>query len=140
MFKRILLSFLLLNIIFSHETTHDPEFEKRFQVTHIKEGDGKTFPKKGDKLHVHYTGTFLDGKQFDSSYGRERPFRFIVGVGAVVQCWDIAGLRLSLGEKIKIICPYDTAYGEKGFAAIPPKTDIAFEIELVKIEEKTEEL
>ena len=134
MFKRILLSFLLLNIVFSHETTHDPEFEKKFQLTHIKEGDGKTFPKKGEKLHVHYIGTFLDGKQFDSSYDRDRPFRFIVGVGAVVQCWDIVVMRLSLGEKVKVICPYDLAYGEKGFAAIPPKADIAFEIELIKIE------
>ena len=134
MFKEILLSLLLINIVLSHETTHDPEFEKKFQLTHIKEGDGKTFPKKGEKLHVHYTGTFLDGKQFDSSYDRDRPFRFIVGVGAVVQCWDIVVMRLSLGEKVKVICPYDLAYGEKGFAAIPPKADIAFEIELIKIE------
>ena len=134
MFKEILLSLLLINIVLSHETTHDPEFEKKFQLTHIKEGDGKTFPKKGEKLHVHYTGTFLDGKQFDSSYDRDRPFRFIVGVGAVIQCWDIVVLRLSLGEKVKVICPYDLAYGEKGFAAIPPKADIAFEIELIKIE------
>ena len=134
MFKEILLSLLLINIVLSHETTHDPEFEKKFQLTHIKEGDGKTFPKKGEKLHVHYIGTFLDGKQFDSSYDRDRPFRFIVGVGAVVQCWDIVVMRLSLGEKVKVICPYDLAYGEKGFAAIPPKADIAFEIELIKIE------
>ena len=139
MLKLLLLSFLLINIVLSsQETTHDPEFEKKFQVTHIKEGDGKTFPKKGEKLHVHYIGTFLDGKEFDSSYNRDRPFRFIVGVGAVIECWDIVGLRLSLGEKIKVICPYNLAYGEKGFAAIPPKADIAFEIELVKIEHSEE--
>ena len=135
MFKQILLFFILINIALSHETTHDPEFEKKFQVTHIKEGDGKTFPKAHNKMYVHYRGTFLDGKEFDTSYGRETPFRFILGVGAVIKCWDIVVERLSVGEKIKVVCPYDWAYGEKGFAAIPPKTDIVFEIELVKFEE-----
>ena len=46
MLKFLVLTFLLINTILSAETTHDPEFEKQFQVTHIKEGDGKTFPKK----------------------------------------------------------------------------------------------
>ena len=139
MFKQIFLSFILINIVLSHETTHDPEFEKKFQVTHIKEGDGKNFPQKGDKMHVHYVGRLLDGTEFDNSYGNSRPFRFTLGVGAVIQCWDIVGVRMSLGEKIKIVCPYNLAYGEKGFAAIPPKADIIFEVELIKFE-KPEDL
>ena len=134
MIKSIFLSFILINVVLTVDTTHDPEFEKKFQVTHIKEGDGKTFPKAHNKMYVHYRGTFLDGKEFDTSYGRETPFRFILGVGAVIKCWDIVVERLSVGEKIKVVCPYDLAYGEKGFAAIPPKADIAFEIELIKIE------
>ena len=135
MFKQILLCFILINIALSHETTHDEELEKKFQLIHIKEGDGKTFPKKGDNIFVHYTASLPDGKEFDSSYGREKPFKFIIGVGAVVQCWDIVVMRQSLGEKIKVVCPYDLAYGESGFAIVPPKTDVTFEIELVKIGE-----
>ena len=134
MFKALLLIFALINIAFTDNTTHDPEFEKQFKVTHIKEGDGKTFPKKGDNVFVHYTGTLLDGKKFDSSLDRNSPFRFTLGVGQVIKCWDMSVARLSLGEKIKVICPYNLAYGERGAPAIiPPKTDLVFEMELIKI-------
>ena len=134
MFKAIFLCFILLNIVLANDTTHDPEFEKKFQVTHIKEGDGKTFPKKGDHVFVHYTGTLLDGKKFDSSYDRNSPFEFTLGVGQVIKCWDMSVARLSLGEKIKVICPYSLAYGERGAGGvIPPKADLAFEMELIKI-------
>ena len=134
MSKIIYLSFILINIVLSVDTTHDPEFEKKFQVTHIKEGDGKTFPKKGDRVSVHYTGTLLDGKKFDSSYDRKSPFQFTLGVGQVIKCWDMSVARLSLGEKIKVICPYDLAYGERGAGGvIPPKADLVFIMELMKI-------
>ena len=134
MFKALLLIFALINIAFTDNTTHDPEFEKQFKVTHIKEGDGKTFPKKGDNVFVHYTGTLLDGKKFDSSLDRNSPFRFTLGVGQVIKCWDMSVARLSLGEKIKVICPYNLAYGERGAGGvIPPKADLVFEMELIKI-------
>ena len=137
MFKVLFLSFILINIALAVDTTHDPEFEKKFQVTHIKEGDGKTFPKKGDQVFVHYTGTLLDGKKFDSSYDRDSPFKFALGVGHIIKCWDMSVIRLSLGEKIKVVCPYNLAYGERGVGGvIPPKADLVFEMELIKIEGK----
>ena len=135
MLKILFLSFILINAVFSVETTPDPEFEKKFQVTHIKEGDGKTFPKRGDHVHVHYTGTLLDGKKFDSSVDRGEPFEFNVGTGQVIKCWDLSVIRLSLGEKIKVVCPYSLAYGERGAGGvIPPKADLIFEMELIKID------
>ena len=135
MSKIFFLSLILINIVLAVDTTHDPEFEKKFQVTHIKEGDGKNFPKKGDRVSVHYSGTLLDGKKFDSSYDRKIPLVFSLGVGHVIKCWDICVARLSVGEKIKVICPYDLAYGERGAGGvIPPKADLIFEMELIKIE------
>ena len=133
MLKIFVLSFLLINIVFTHFTTHDLEFEIKFQVTHIKEGDGKTFPKKNDIVYVHYEGKLLNGKKFDSSYDRYKPLKFELGIGQVIKCWDIAVERLSLGEKIKIICPYNLAYGERAAGIIPPKSDLVFIMELMKI-------
>ena len=134
MLKIFILSLLLVDIVLTHPTTHDAEFEKQFKVTHIKEGDGKTFPKKNDVVHVHYEGTFLNGKKFDSSYDRNEPLEFELGVGQVIKCWDMAVERLSVGEKIKVVCPYSLAYGERGAGrVIPPKSDLIFEMELIKI-------
>ena len=134
MFINFFLGFLIITNVLSHETTHDPEFEKKFQVTHMKEGDGKTFAKKGDTVYVHYEGTLLNGKKFDSSYDRNDPLQFTLGVGQVIKCWDMSVARLSLGEKIKVICPYDLAYGERGAGSIiPPKSDLVFVMELMKI-------
>ena len=140
MSRKLLLTFLLFNVIFSLNT-HDPEFEKKFKVEHIKEGDGKTFPKKYSLVFVHYNGYLLNGTKFDSSYDRKQPLRFTLGVGRVIKCWDMAVERLSLGEKISVICPYDLAYGDRGDGRmIPPKTDLKFEMELMKIHEEFDDL
>ena len=133
MIKSLVLLLFLVNSVLTHFSTHDPEFEKKFQVTHIKEGDGKTYPKKNDIVHVHYEGALLNGKKFDSSYDRYHPLEFELGVGKVIKCWDIAVERLSLGEKIKVICPYSLAYGERAAGIIPPKSDLVFTMELMKI-------
>ena len=134
MLRNIFLCFLIISFVLSQNTTHDPEFEKKFQVEHIKEGDGKTFAKKGQRVFVHYEGTLLNGKKFDSSYDIKEPLEFTLGVGQVIKCWDMSVERLSLGEKIKVVCPYNLAYGESGYGSIiPPKSDLVFVMELIKI-------
>ena len=139
MLKVLLLSILFFYLVSANATTHDPEFEKEYQVTHIKEGDGKNFPQKEDRVFVNYTGTLLNGKKFDSSFDRNEPFVFKLGLGHVIRCWDICVARLSLGEKVKVVCPYKLAYGERGIGTlIPPKSDLIFEMELIKIERKEE--
>ena len=91
-------------------------------------GDGKTFPRSGDKVHVHYTGTLaLDGKEFDSSRAPgKKPFAFVLGAGLVIQGWEEGIARLSLGERAVIHVPSVLAYGAKGAGrgVIPPHADL----------------
>jgi len=101
----------------------------------LKEGDGKTFPKKGDKLSMHYTGTLAsDGTKFDSSYDRNKPFEFVIGRGDVIKGWDEGVMEMSLGEKAILHISSDFGYGAQGAGGvIPPNADLKFTVELLKI-------
>lgn len=100
----------------------------------LSQGDGTTFPQKGDAVTIHYVGTLLNGKQFDSSRDRGEPFRTEIGVGKVIKGWDEGVPRLSLGEKAVLTITSDYAYGPRGFPpVIPPNSDLRFEVELIKI-------
>jgi FKBP-type peptidyl-prolyl cis-trans isomerase len=89
--------------------------------------------KKGDTVKVHYTGTLLNGKQFDSSRGKE-PFQVTIGQGQVIKGWDEGLPGMKVGGKRTLTIPWQLAYGEKGSApTIPPKAALKFEVELMEI-------
>lgn len=103
--------------------------------TTIEEGDGKTFPQKGDKLKMHYTGTLTEGgKQFDSSRDRGDLFEVTIGVGQVIKGWDEGVPLLSLGERATLHITSDYGYGASGAGAdIPPNAGLEFDVRLVAI-------
>ena len=88
---------------------------------------------EGKTLKVHYKGTFLDGKEFDSSYSRNEPFEFKLGAKQVIQGWEIGTKGMKVGEKRILIVPPQMAYGEQGAGPIPPNTALRFEIELIDV-------
>ncbi|TLY33891.1 MAG: FKBP-type peptidyl-prolyl cis-trans isomerase [Nitrospirae bacterium] len=91
--------------------------------------------KAGQTVTVHYTGWLLDGKKFDSSRDRNRPFSFRLGAGQVIKGWDegIAGMRV--GGKRKLRVPPRLGYGAKGSGPfIPPNATLLYEIELLRVE------
>lgn len=100
----------------------------------LKAGDGKTFPKKGQTVTVHYTGTLTDGKVFDSSRTRGQAFSFKIGVGQVIRGWDEGVATMSVGERAKLTIKSDYAYGPRGIpGVIPPSATLVFDVELISI-------
>eukprot|EP00455_Lapot_gusevi_P047956 TRINITY_DN6573_c0_g2_i1.p1 TRINITY_DN6573_c0_g2~~TRINITY_DN6573_c0_g2_i1.p1 ORF type:complete len:134 (+),score=35.78 TRINITY_DN6573_c0_g2_i1:63-464(+) len=104
----------------------------------IKAGDGQSFPARGDRLKMHYTGRLIsNGQKFDSSVDRGRPFEFVIGVGQVIQGWDEGVSQMSLGEKAVLKIPSRMGYGSNGAGnVIPPNADLEFEVELLCINNK----
>ncbi|MCK9211697.1 MAG: FKBP-type peptidyl-prolyl cis-trans isomerase [Ignavibacteriaceae bacterium] len=97
----------------------------------ISKGTGVS-PKTTDKVKVHYKGTLLDGKVFDSSYDRNEPAVF--QLTQVIKGWTEGLQLMQVGDKYQFFIPYDLAYGEMGRGeTIPPATVLTFEVELLDI-------
>ena len=97
----------------------------------LSEGTGAT-PKASDTVNVHYHGTLIDGKVFDSSVNRGEPATF--GVTQVISGWVEALQLMPVGSKWKLFIPSELAYGAQGAGqAIAPHTALIFEVELLDI-------
>ncbi|XP_065083840.1 peptidyl-prolyl cis-trans isomerase Fkbp12 [Ochlerotatus camptorhynchus] len=105
------------------------------QVQTLSAGDEATYPKKGQVAVVHYTGTLDNGTVFDSSRTRGKPFRFTVGKGEVIRGWDEGVAQMSVGQRAKLVCSPDYAYGSRGHpGVIPPNSTLTFDVELLRVE------
>lgn len=89
-------------------------------------------PKTGQTVVVHYTGKFLDGMQFDSSYDRNKPAEFQLGMGQVISGWDMGISQMRVGGEALLIIPSELGYG-KGRGEIPPYTPLLFEVKLINV-------
>lgn len=97
----------------------------------IKAGTGRK-PYASDQVTVHYRGTLIDGKEFDSSIARNEPATF--PVGGVIAGWIEALQMMPEGSKWELVIPANLAYGSRGAGGvIPPDATLIFEVELLKI-------
>ena len=108
--------------------------ESGLQYWEIKVGVGPQ-AGSGDKVKVHYTGWFTDGKKFDSSVDAHQPYGFTLGQGNVIKGWDEGVAGMKVGGKRQLRIPPELAYGDQGFKKIiPPKATLIFDVELLSIE------
>ena len=102
------------------------------QIEEIKVGDGAE-AKAGQRVSVHYTGWLTNGKKFDSSKDRGRPFEFVLGAGQVIKGWDQGVAGMKIGGARKLTIPPELGYGAQnvGGGLIPPNSTLLFEVELL---------
>ncbi|MBR1516851.1 MAG: FKBP-type peptidyl-prolyl cis-trans isomerase [Bacteroidales bacterium] len=124
---------------FLAENAKDPSVQTTasgLQYKMIKPGNGKR-PKAEDMVKVHYTGTLIDGRTFDSSIERGEPITF--PLNQVIPGWSEGVQLMDEGSTYKLFIPYDLAYGEMGAGIIPPGATIIFEVQLLEINPKDQQ-
>jgi hypothetical protein len=108
-----------------------PPGPKALEIIDESVGSGDRAVKAGDKIKVHYTGTLMNGKKFDSSRDRSEPFEFTVGQG-VIAGWSEGVVGMKKGGKRKLVIPADKGYGKTGSPpTIPGDAGLKFDIELL---------
>lgn len=99
----------------------------------LKKGDGNK-AIKGNTVSVHYEGSLTNGQVFDSSYQRNQPIDFQLGIGQVIPGWDEGISLLKVGDKARFVIPSELGYGSAGAGGvIPPNATLVFDVELMEV-------
>ncbi len=140
--NKILISIIVVLLIVGSYFYFQKDQEKEnnnLKIEVLEVGSGREAKEK-DKLTVHYTGWLEDGTKFDSSYDRNNPFVFTLGINQVIKGWDKGMEGVKVGGKRKLIIPPSLAYGESGMKnqlgeyIIPPNSTLTFEVEVLNIQ------
>ncbi|MGP1990769.1 peptidylprolyl isomerase [Zobellia laminariae] len=109
------------------------ETESGLRYKMIQKGNGAQ-AEKGQTVSVHYEGSLLNGQVFDSSYKRNEPIDFQLGVGQVIPGWDEGIQLLKVGDKARLVIPSSLGYGSAGAGGvIPPNATLLFDVELMGV-------
>ena len=107
------------------------EISQGVLVKIIKSGDGERSPRAGNVVTVHYKGSLINGKVFDSSYERGYPEAF--RLSDLIVGWQIALTQMHTGDHWIVYIPYDKGYGTRTNGPIPAYSTLIFEMELIAI-------
>jgi hypothetical protein len=114
-------------------TANVTELENGLKIEDLVVGNGREVVAK-DNIKVHYVGTLADGTKFDSSYDRGEPFPVTIGIGGVIQGWDLGVPGMKVGGKRRLTIPPALGYGDRavGGNLIPANSTLIFEVEVVE--------
>lgn len=115
---------------------HDIESETGLKMDYL--GNPDTCDKvavQGHVLDLHYVGYLESGDQFDSTYDRQQPVRFLMGAGQVIKGWEEGVMGMCVGEKRRLIVPPSLGYGDQGYGSVPAGATVTFDVELVDANE-----
>ena len=121
--------------------THE-EREQTYLTT-VHPGDGETYSTPNSTIVCHYTGKLQDGSTFDCSREKEKEFEAKLGTHSLIQGWEWALTKMSLGERIELTIAPSWAYAERGVPGhIPPWSTLIFDVQLLQIDDRrmTDEL
>jgi FKBP-type peptidyl-prolyl cis-trans isomerase FklB len=104
--------------------------ESGLQYTVFKEGTGLK-PNLTDTVIVHYTGRFIDGREFESTVPSQRPA--VMTPLGLIPGWQEGLLLMREGSRYRLFVPHELGYGEKGSGPIEPYSALVFDIELIKV-------
>jgi len=106
---------------------------QELNIVDLRLGEGKAVVK-GALITTNYKGTLEDGRVFDSSYERGKPFQCVIGTGRVIKGWDQGLMGMQVGGKRQLFVPAHLAYGERQVGEhIKPHSNLIFEIELLEV-------
>lgn len=106
--------------------------ENGLGISTYQEGTGP-LPKAGQKVKVHYEGYLQDGTIFDSSFKRDKPFRFALGKEQVIKGFEAAVLQIPVGGAAYVYIPGALGYGKYGVGLIPPFANLWYKIEVLEV-------
>lgn len=102
------------------------------KVETITPGTGAAI-EYGQTGRFHYTGTLVNGTEFDSSRKRGEPVEFALQSGSLIEGWILALPGMKVGERRRLVIPPELGYGASGSGSIPPNSILVFDVELVEI-------
>ena len=105
--------------------------ESGLQYKVLQQGTGDVHPKLDSKVTVHYHGTLIGGRVFDSSVERGKPATF--GLNQVISGWTEGLQHMVVGEKTRFYIPANLAYGKRSTGIIEPGATLIFDVELLDI-------
>ena len=101
----------------------------------VEQGDGAKPSSANSTVVVHYTGTLIDGTEFDSSVKRGQPATF--ALNQVIKGWTEGLQLMNAGSKYRFYIPPEMAYGSDARPGSPigPNSTLIFDVELIEVKE-----